>query len=156
MRNVCAIAFWLSVALVCAINTAVEAQQPCMTVLECAQKSVDAALAAKAAAEAAKAASDAGRTPIVTRVQGAAKKCNSYYSPLTPGQTDRWQNGQSEVECPANTVRVGGGCSITCFAGFEHAINEPNESNGWRCGVVSNDPTRTFHPSALCMRLGGQ
>jgi hypothetical protein len=145
-----AFTIWLSAGALILHSGETVAQEPCTSVLECAQKSLEAALAAKVAAQSAA----SRQLPKVTPVHGKELKCNSYFS-IQPGAgQDRWSNAQVEVECPANTVRVSGGCSFTCF-GLEHTDSVPTDKNGWRCGAISNDPQRTFHSVALCMQLGG-
>src|ERR1700730_1918820 len=110
-----AFAIWLSAGALSLHSSGTVAQEPCTSVLECAQKSLEAALAAKVAAQSAA----SRQLPKLTSVHGKELKCNSYFS-IQPGPgQDRWSNAQVEVECPANTIRVSGGCSLTCF-GLEH------------------------------------
>jgi hypothetical protein len=148
-----AFAIGLCVGTVSVYPSGVFGEQPplCMSVRECAQKSAEAALAAKAAAESA-ALHDL--LPKIRPATGLNMKCNSYYSIQPAPNQDRWENAQTEVKCEANEVRVSGGCAFTCLD-LAHTVSVPTDNNGWKCGAISNDPQRSFHAVALCMRFGG-
>jgi hypothetical protein len=85
----------------------------------------------------------------VVVITGPEKACNSYHTsdPSKPA----WEQTFVHARCPAGTVLVGGGCEFECLNQFEHTTSIPVSNNRWRCGIISDDGSRTYNAKAVCL-----
>ncbi|MEM7190020.1 MAG: hypothetical protein AAF439_10455 [Pseudomonadota bacterium] len=93
-----------------------------------------------------------------------AVRCTKLWRPkvvIEPGNTVQcdagWENF-SFATCPEGYVIVGGSCDFTCGVvdgpQFKHASSLlMQDQNAYRCGVISDDPGRTFTAHASCLKI---